>query len=213
MKVAEIDMRDRFQYCPCGFTLRTTPRRVCQRLSSGCTSIQFLTYGVRYSKVCGRVKAYQYGTTRAFYMFSSNNRYGNTIDGYYVDGISITHGAPRQHIWTFAAAYDETRSDGYTCPCTDTSTTYTGRVPPFVGNDSFCDTGSHSRAYSGRFYQDDPLWDGHGCGPTSTCCKENTPPWFCKELPEATVDDIEVRVCSASSAWDTPFAQIELYVQ
>ena len=26
-----------------------------------------------------------------------------TIDDAYVDGVSLTHGSPQQHIWTFAA--------------------------------------------------------------------------------------------------------------
>ena len=42
---------------------------------------------------------------------------GETIDQTYVDGLSITHGSPRQHLWTLAVG----RSEGYynlmlTCP-------------------------------------------------------------------------------------------------
>jgi len=40
-----------------------------------------------------------------------------TIDDVYVDGISLTHGSsPRQHIWTFANALDEVRSQEWVCP-------------------------------------------------------------------------------------------------
>ncbi len=39
------------------------------------------------------------------------------------------------------------------------------------------------------------LWDGAGCGPLNTCCTLNNPPWFYKELPEPTTNDIEMRVC------------------
>jgi hypothetical protein len=42
-------------------------------------------------------------------------------------------------------------------------------------------------------YYDDPLWDGEGCGPISTCCRFNNPPWFSKSLPKPTTDDLEVR--------------------
>ena len=35
------------------------------------------------------------------------NRHNN-INSYYVDGISITHGNPRQHVWTYAAGIQET---------------------------------------------------------------------------------------------------------
>ncbi len=48
---------------------------------------------------------------------------------------------------------------------------------------------------NGFFYGGDPLWDGAGCGPLNTCCTFNNPPWFYKELPAPTTDDIEMRVC------------------
>ena len=65
------------------------------------------------------------------------------IDGVHVDGVSLTHGQnPRNQIWTFANAIDEIHSNEWVCPCTKTNTPYTGVVPPFIGNDYFCDTGS-----------------------------------------------------------------------
>ena len=38
----------------------------------------------------------------------------------------------------------------------------------------------------------DPLWDGQGCGPTSSCCTFNSPPWFNVQLSSPTTDDIEM---------------------
>ena len=52
----------------------------------------------------------------------------------------------------------------------------------------------HFRPYN-IFYGDDPLWDGAGCGPNNDCCTLNNPPWFHKQLPSATADDIEMRLC------------------
>ena len=57
-----------------------------------------------------------------------------------------------------------------------------------------CDR-SRSGGQVGVFYADDPLWDGQGCGGTSTCCEFNNPPWFCKQLPQPTTDYIELRLC------------------
>ena len=81
-----------------------------------------------------------------------------TIDSNYVDGISLTHGySPRKHIWTFAAALHEYNSDrDFVCPCTNIRNNPPPRVPPFVGNDYFCDAGSENY-YQVIFYGDDPL--------------------------------------------------------
>ncbi len=213
MRVANLDTTDHTQQCPSGFRLKTDPKRVCVRTTDrSCTSITFPVHGVQYSKVCGQVRGYQVGSPDAF----GHRQSSVTIDNNYVDGVSITHGAlPRHHIWTFAAAHDERISDGKVCPCTKTDTTYTGHVPPFNGNDYFCETGTEQSAETGRFYPEDPLWDGKGCGPTSSCCQFNSPPWFCKELPQPTTDDIEVRVCAneAFTNEDVAIELIELYLQ
>ena len=68
---------------------------------------------------------------------------GDTIDSQYVDGVSLTCGQrPRKHIWTFAAAYSDARSYSQsTCPCTNMDTP-NARVPPFIGQDYFCETGN-----------------------------------------------------------------------
>ena len=140
-----------------------------------------------------------------------------TIDERYVDGVSLTYGNPRQHIWTFAGAIDEAggSDDESRCTCTDSSRPNT--PPSFVGNDYFCETGvPPGQGWSHNvFYTDDPLWDGQGCGPTSTCCTFNNPPWFCKQLPQSTSADLEVRLCSLDSAnfENTPVELVEIYVK
>ena len=53
-----------------------------------------------------------------------------------------------------------------------------------------------------------------GCGGTSTCCQFNNPPWFCKQLPQPTTDDIELRLCANGSYFndeDIAIEQVELY--
>ena len=68
-------------------------------------------------------------------------------------------------------------------------------VPSFVGNNYFCDTGSRI-PQSGTIFSDNPLWDGVGCTGNNTCYQFNQPPWFCRTLPTATSDDLEVRICA-----------------
>ena len=54
--------------------------------------------------------------------------------------------------WKFAPALADTNNPGV--------------VPPFVGNDYFCDIGHHDH-WQARFYPDDSFWDVRGCGPTA----------------------------------------------
>ena len=214
MRVADLDMTDPTQSCPSGFRQITSPKRVCGKPGSGCVSTTFPVHGVQYSRVCGRVTAYQLSSPDAFTPYYRNRQL--TIDDLYVDGVSLTHGQnPRKHIWTFAAAIDETRSGRRNCPCTKTDTAYTGAVPPFIGQDYFCDTGSRNQFQYNIFYSNDPLWDGAGCGPTSTCCSFNNPPWFCKRLPQPTTDDVELRLCGDESLSNEDIGMeiVEIYVR
>ena len=215
VRVANIDMTDTNQQCPPGFQNRTDFRS-CDRSDTGigCIPITFPSHSIEYRQVCGRIRAYQYWNSWAFNSYYLHRSI--TIEDRYVYGMSLTHGRhPRQHIWTFASAYSEYYSDDFVCPCTRTDQSYTGAVPPFIGEDYFCDTAvtAIQRHPTNVVYADDPLWDGQGCGPTSTCCSFNCPPWFCKQLPQPTTDALELRVCGYRYGGNTPFDQIEIYIQ
>ena len=220
-RAAYLDMTDPTQICPPAWELITTPRRSCGRPSNAGRfsgySAMFPTQSIQYSQVCGRIIAYQFGQPQAFAYNVPNYR---DIDHYYVDGVSLTYGNPRQHIWTFACALDEypiSRFYNDKCPCTNSTEQRAISIPSFIGNDYFCETGvPPGQGYTNFvFYSDDPLWDGEGCGPTSTCCAFNNPPWFCKQLPQSTSADLEVRLCSEDYKIyeDTPVERIELYIK
>ena len=129
--------------------------------------------------------------------------------------MSLTYGSPRQHIWTFVNAYPHRYN--LKCPCTNVTEQRTISIPAFIGNDYFCETGvPPGQPWNDNiFYAADPLWDGQGCGPTSTCCTFNNPPWFCKQLPQSTNADLEVRLCSRGLAWyeNAPVELIEIYAK
>jgi hypothetical protein len=210
MRVAELDMTNSSHQCPGGF------RTCVQNMTSlGCSSITFSTHSIPYSSVCGKVIGYQVGSTNAF--ANSDNQRGNkSIDIPYVDGISLTHGDPRRHIWTFAAALDEVgntdRQSG--CPCQNQN--ITSLLPDFVSQDYFCDTGLSNETFQGddQLLSPDPLWDGMSC--RDLCCSYfDDPPWFHKELPCSTSEDIEMRVCRDEpvSNEDIAIGAIEIYVQ
>ena len=209
-RVVYLNMTDPNTNCPSGWELTEHSKRTyCGRSSSGlsCDSVFFPVYGVGYTRVCGTIKAYQFDYTEGFEEF--NRGYVTTIDGAYVDGIVLTHGTPRQHIWTFAAGVAEDQDVDDACPC---DATIDIAIPPFVGGDYFCESGVNSGSFSG-FHPDDPLWDGHGCTSNSTCCSFNNPPYFTKQLSRPTTDDIEARICQQDKDGDTPIELIELYVQ
>ena len=112
-RVVHLDMTDSSQQCPRGFRYYSSPVRGCAQ-SAYCTSAFYSADGRSYSHVCGRVNAYQYGTTDAFHAFiiSSSTR---TIEQEYFGGVSITHGqiGSRKHIWSFVAAFAEITTDHY----------------------------------------------------------------------------------------------------
>ena len=215
-RVAFINMTDTSYNCPTGLNLTSYSKRTCGASHAtwgGCSSTRFGVEGLPYSRVCGRIRGYQVGSTNAFF-YSSRG-----IDSYYVSGVSLTRGGAgnRQHIWTFAAGISEVRRSGNLdegCPCDTAADRF---IPTYVGNDYFCESGLHSEWNSnyGVLFSNDVLWDGQDCTSTSTCCQFNNPPWFTKNLPNATTDDIELRICTPNfpSNADVPLELIELYVQ
>ena len=215
-RVAELDMMSNTTHCPNGFRQRLDDFDLltCVRTDAnrGCSSINIDLKRMNYSLVCGMVVAYQLGSTHAFHGLTHPG-----IDTNYVDGVSLTHGKPRKHIWTFASALNEkSTAVASSCPCINSSDGVRQlRIPSIVGNDYFCDTGNQYSNQQPDFYSANPLWDGEGCGQHSTCCIFNTPPWFHKQLHYVTTDDIEMRVCRDGPNWqeDIAIEEFHIYVQ
>ena len=211
-RVAYLDMSDPLHQCPTELRLYNEGGvRACGRQTSSggsCDSVTFSTNGQRYSEVCGRVIGYQYASPDA--LWRSNQQ----IESYYVDGISITCGLPRQHIWTLMGGYSQGGSHvSSTCPC---NTGNTISVPSFIGDDYFCESGNPSSSWSYQLYADDPLWDDEGCGGIEgPCCNVTSIPWFHRVLNMPTTDFIELRVCADQSTHDEdiPVGLYEIYIK
>ena len=230
-RLAYLDMSDSTENCPSGFRLyQSGGVRACGRETSSvgsCTSVQFPSNGISYSQVCGRVVGYQYGSTDAVYAanYQGTETYGSVIDpshndinSYYVDGVSITHGSPRQHVWTLmvgpqgsSIAYD----GRYNCPCSPGSI-QGPFIQSFVGNDYYCESGA-GNTWTHILYTSNPLWDGQGCGSIETaCCNVTGIPWFHKDNGNTTTTDyIELRVCGDEGTGneDVPVGFYEIYVK
>ena len=217
-RMAYLNMTDSSQTCPSAWATVNTPVRACGRQLSNhgsCNSVFYSSNRLSYTQVCGRINGYQFGSPNAFWSYVTRNI---SLDSWYVDGVSLTHGPPgsRTHVWTFVNAWYETDID-LNRICTCMLSNYSEQpftVPSFVGNNYFCATGSRGNPGS-TVLHNNPLWDGVGCTGSNTCCQFNQPPWFCRTLPTATSDDLEVRICAdqETSNENTYISNIELYVR
>ena len=160
MRAAYIDVTNENNTCPEGFNVTVVnSTRMCTRshTDGGCSSFTFPTFGVPYTKVCGRARGYQYRSPDGFRKFIPFEGYPN------VEGLIITHGTPRNHIWSFAAGLSKDfnyYNYALNCPC---SSPYPGQpAPSAVGEDYFCES-ANTGNFEDQWYLDDPLWDSQGC--------------------------------------------------
>ena len=146
MRVAHVNMSQSGASCPQGLTQKVMSGLIlCEQSATGCQGTLFSALGLSYSRVCGQLRGYQYGSTDAFFSYNVNSSLG--LSDPYVDGASITYNtAVPKHIWTYATGVSSTtatredRKDAL-CPC---NTNSTAQVPPYVGTDYYCETGNNA---------------------------------------------------------------------
>ena len=163
--------------------------------------------------ICGQVVGYQKGSPNGFVTST------NDIDGVYLDGVRITLGLPRQHVWSYAVGlqenyYEDTNDPGkHICPCGATSTM---PVPSFIGSDYYCESGEPDTYDGTTFLAHDVLWDGKQCGVLEAdCCGIPGQPWFHKILATQRSDSLEIRLCldQATDNENILVSQYELYIK
>ena len=217
MRIANLNMTQTTS-CPTGFRLYTNGSvRACGRYntsSGSCVGKIFSSSGIRYSQVCGKVIGYQVGFTDG--TAERANSIKNNINTYYVDGVSLTHGNPREHIWTLMSGESgESSIRHIKCPCGSVGPS---PAPPFVGSDYYCEAGHQGDEYPEyeKFYSSDRLWDGKDCGSSETaCCQSSLIPWFYKSIGNYTTDYIEMRICcnEGTNDEDVAIEQYDIYVK
>ena len=102
------------------------------RNSSTCgTVVSLSTSGVPYAHVCGQLMAYTDISVQNYSGWCRVPPFNPqaSVDYSYVAGFSITHGRPRQHIWSLASNFEEVDW----CPGFDGSE----NPPEFVGKNNF----------------------------------------------------------------------------
>ena len=218
MRIADIKKGDT---CPSGWT-RYKNSYCTGGPAAGCYSTHFLTNSTKYDKVCGKAMGYQKGTMDGFYPYAYEHgkvswykpvTSSRSLDGVYVDGISITTGSPRKHVWTYAVGLsDDYNYPQLNCPCARAPGP---DPPPYVGTHYYCESGNTGAFESAVLYSSDPLWDGTGCLTENSCCYNVGMPWFFRQFPTTTTGDIEIRICYDEGFSNEAVAveEIQLYVQ
>ena len=188
------------QSCPGQWNLVTSPVRGCTGADRSCRSAFSDNSTIAYSKVCGKISGHSAATPDAFARFLSGQ---DTIEGNYLEGVSVTHGAlgSRTHIWSFGAGHGGTAR----CPCENSDRSFAPLPLAEVGDNYFCDRADGL----------DPLWTGESCTNDNPCCSFHNPPYFSIQLSAETTDRIELRICTDENFANEPIVVLlaELYVQ
>ena len=186
------------QSCPGDWNIHTSSSvRGCAGAGESCRSAYSDEVHLQYDKVCGRAVGRSTTSPDGFFRVISGQ---TTVEDIYLDGVSVTHGAPgsRTHIWSFGAGHT------VRCPCDNSNRIYAPLPPPEVGENYFC-----SKTGSGG------LWTGTDCTSDNPCCSFHNPPYFSAQFPSPTTDQIELRICTDQDMRDeyilVQFA--EIYVQ
>lgn len=176
--------------CPVGWKFYHIDNyRLCGKNSDGpsCDSVKIPNRKDRsYQYVRGKLRGYQYGSPDAFYASTNTHR---TIDGPYVDGVSMTYGQhERKHIYTLASGWRRYGKDTRgTCP----ETGYGFQQPEFVGLNYICSSGNSHQNWSPKLYSDIPLWSRN-----YNYYSYDDYFYFSVKLPKPTNEDIELRICT-----------------
>ena len=145
-RIASRNMNDSTQHCPSAWTeIYINGTRGCGRPPSitsigGCSATLFSPRRETYQNVCGRVIGYEYRSAcRCLFLWKNQ-----TLNVPYIYGVSITHGSPHNHIWTYAAGLTEGAyfDKSVNCPCADTTNEMNSAIPSFVGDNCYCESGN-----------------------------------------------------------------------
>jgi len=149
--------------------------------TAGAVSVEFpVPAGLAWSEVTGFFEGFRYATVDAFGT--------GMIDDVYTDGVSVTVGMPRQHIWTYTLGQREgVTFTHYVCPCSGS----TSPAPAFVGAHYACEATGASEMRD-QWVLDDSVWSGNGYG--TDCDVHGSPSPFVRALATPVTDPIEVRL-------------------
>ena len=194
------DFRDPDTPCPPPWqqTMYSERSYTCGRPATdgpACADFQFSeSYNLAYSKVCGRIKAYHFGTTLGpFRSFILVHTY-----------ISI---------WTFTVGITQSQVDpsltSQCCPCDGGD--------PLLDEYYFCESlieeDNPGTKYDNHFFHNEVLWDEAGCSSSGDCCSRFDSPYFIRHLPNTVNTPLGVTICNFKLDDNFAIELIELYVK
>lgn len=212
-RIAYLNLIDEYDYleepnCPWGFErYRDFEFDGCRRPYSdtgSCSAVEFNTYGIYYTEVCGTVRGRQLGTPDADDTSDRNNIFGT-----YIDGISILNSRFNDaHLWSYMADNGD-----HHCPCS----AYKNKPPVgFIGDHYYCESGNVGRPQKGRIYPD-RLWDGKGCDDSEKkcCTPSGIMPWFYRGNLKPGDNNIYFKLCcdQGTEDEDVLFDYYEFYIR
>ena len=158
---------------------------------AACVIVNLTQTALEFSKVCGRIKAYQFGTAPLSY---------------------IQVNAGLEPLWTFTAGVTKSQADpsliSDRCPCD-------GGVP-FPNEHYFCESlieeDTPGNKYDNHFFHNEVLWDKAGCSSSGDCCSRFDSPYFILHLPHNIITPIYFIICNFGSD-SFAIELIEFYVK
>lgn len=171
----------------------------CGRPSGGVTTL--LVGAPTSREVAGLVRGVRAGDPDAFTTLAD-------VEAAYVDGVAITRGAPRRHLFTYVAGRGDgldTEAGSESCPCLGGLAAHA-----FVQGAYRCDTAPRP-AEAAVWNLDDPLWNVEDA--LDDACAIGSVEHFLAVEQEESDDDVEVRVMTNSGGEDIALTAVELYVR
>ena len=188
-------------------------------VDDGCTTAKFNLDDAYYSEICAKIGGYQYGLPTAFKSYEEN-------DKTFMDGVYFSYGKDTRYLWGYAVGsykhyvHDKNKIDHDRMTkdmCPDVHPLYKGKVPYFVGNYFYCDSGAYSKSTndSTTFFYKNRLFEGKGCEFPNYTCMRSGQPWFYRRLPMHFKDYIEMSSCNNDKVMtkDLRMDNIEIYLR
>ena len=158
------------------------------------------TEDLEYSKVCGRIKAYQVGTPDA-----SSSRLHMHFGSFPV----------RNVIWAFTAGTTQSQVNSSLadnrCPC-DGGDAYSSVFDDIHFCESLIKDDTPGAKFNNHFFSNNVLWDDVGCSSSGDCCSKFVGPYFIRHLQFTVTDPIGVHICTNDRS-NFAIELIEIYVQ